>query len=73
MHCIHGGDEDQLLYIEPEQCMDCDGCVAVCPTGAIYADHEVPENLTAYIEINALWFTDKEAARARVREQLAAG
>jgi Fe-S-cluster-containing hydrogenase component 2 len=70
MHCIHDdGPEDQILYIEPEQCMDCDGCVAICPTYAIFADDEVPEPLAVYIEINALWYRDKEAARALVREQ----
>ena len=73
MHCIHGDGEDQMLYIEPEQCMDCDGCVAVCPTDAIYADNEVPAHLTAYIEVNRLWYTDKDAARAKVRELLAGG
>lgn len=72
MHCIHDdGPEDQILYIEPEQCMDCDGCVAVCPTGAIYAEEDVPAHLQAYIEINALWYRDKEAARHMVEEALA--
>jgi hypothetical protein len=28
----------------------------------------VPSNLTAYTEINALWFKDKDAARAKVNE-----
>ena len=72
MHCIHDdGPEDQILYIEPELCMDCDGCVAICPTGAVYAEDEVPEGLRVYVEINALWYRDKEAARAMVREQQA--
>jgi len=72
MHCIHDdGPEDQILYIEPDQCMDCDGCVAICPTSAIYADDEVPDGLRAYIEINALWYRDKSAARALVAEQQA--
>lgn len=73
MHCIHDdGPEDQILYIEPEECMDCDGCVAVCPTGAIYAEEDVPAGLAVYIEINALWYRDKQAARRMVEEAVAA-
>ena len=38
------------------------------PVTAIFAEDDVPDNMKAYIEINALWFKDKPAARAKVTE-----
>jgi len=35
MDCIHGRDEDEMLYIEPEDCIDCGACVPACPVEAI--------------------------------------
>jgi hypothetical protein len=38
----------------------------VCPVNAIYADFDLPTQWRAYADIEALWYRDKEAARARV-------
>jgi hypothetical protein len=35
---------------------------------AIFAEDDVPANLKAYTEINSLWYKDKAAARAKVKE-----
>ena len=32
--CIHGKDEDEMLYIDPEVCIDCGACVSACPGGS---------------------------------------
>lgn len=67
--CIHDeGDVDRMLYIDPDECIDCGACEPACPVTAIYAEDDVPDNLKPYIEINALWYKDKEAARAKVNE-----
>ncbi len=67
--CIHDeGDADRMLYIDPDECIDCGACEPACPVSAIYAEDDVPENLKPYIEINALWYKDKEAARRKVNE-----
>ena len=58
---------DRTLYIDPNECIDCGACEPVCPTEAIFANDAVPDNQKEWIEINALWFTDKAAARARVQ------
>jgi NAD-dependent dihydropyrimidine dehydrogenase PreA subunit len=56
--CIHfDGDADRMLYIDPDECIDCGACEPVCPVTAIFAE---------YTPINALWYQDKEAARAQV-------
>ncbi len=65
--CIHDeGDDDKILYIDPDECIDCGACEPACPVNAIFAEDDVPDNLKAYAEINVLWFKDKPAARAKV-------
>ena len=65
--CIHDeGDVDQMLYIDPDECIDCGACEPACPVSAIFAEDDVPDNQKKFIEINALWFKDKDAARAKV-------
>lgn len=38
---FHEGPE--MLYINPENCIDCELCVAECPVEAIYLDDDLPE------------------------------
>jgi NAD-dependent dihydropyrimidine dehydrogenase PreA subunit len=65
--CIHWEEGvDRLLYIDPDECIDCGACEPACPVSAIFAGDDVPADQTAYIEINALWYQDKDAARAKV-------
>ena len=65
--CIHDeGDDDKMLYIDPDECIDCGACEPACPVTAIFAEDDVPDNLKAYAEINALWYKDKAGARAKV-------
>jgi NAD-dependent dihydropyrimidine dehydrogenase PreA subunit len=67
--CIHYDEgEDRKLYIDPDECIDCGACEPVCPVTAIFAEDDVPAGQAAYTEIDALWFKDKDAARAKVNE-----
>ena len=67
MDCIHDeGDEDQILYIDPDECIDCGACEPACPVNAIYAEDDLPEDQAIFAEINVLWFQDRDAARAKV-------
>jgi ferredoxin len=54
--CIHTTEEDDMYYINPDECIDCGACVDPCPVDAIYAEDEVPEEWKQYIEINANFF-----------------
>jgi NAD-dependent dihydropyrimidine dehydrogenase PreA subunit len=64
--CIHfDAGKDRKLYIDPNECIDCGACVPVCPVKAIYVDYELPGPWRPYAAIDALWFQDKEAARAK--------
>jgi len=67
--CIHYEEgTDRKLYIDPDECIDCGACEPVCPVTAIFAEDDVPADQAAYTEIDALWFKDPEAARAKVNE-----
>jgi NAD-dependent dihydropyrimidine dehydrogenase PreA subunit len=65
--CIHDeGDADRKLYIDPDECIDCGACEPACPVTAIFAQDDVPDEMKAYIEIDAQWYKDKAGARAKV-------
>lgn len=67
--CIHYDEGvDRKLYIDPDECIDCGACEPVCPVTAIFAEDDVPSGQEVYTEIDALWFKDKDAARAKVEE-----
>ncbi|MEU8507808.1 ferredoxin family protein [Streptomyces brevispora] len=48
--CFHEGPE--MLYINPEECIDCNACVSECPPEAIWVDIDLPEDKLQWIEIN---------------------
>ncbi len=54
--CIYEGPE--MLYIHPEDCIDCAACESVCPVTAIFEEGEVPEEWKHYVEINKQFFVD---------------
>jgi NAD-dependent dihydropyrimidine dehydrogenase PreA subunit len=65
--CIHFDEGvDRILYIDPDECIDCGACEPECPVQAIFTEDAVPEQWTAYTELNAIWFSDKDAARAQL-------
>jgi NAD-dependent dihydropyrimidine dehydrogenase PreA subunit len=60
--CIHpkkdedGFDESQMLYINPEECIDCGACEPACPVTAIWPEDNVPEDQKKYIAMNYEYF-----------------
>jgi ferredoxin len=42
-----------MLYIHPEECIDCEACVPECPVEAIYHEDNVPDQWKSYVELNA--------------------
>ena len=45
-------DAGEMLYIHPEECIDCGACEPECPVEAIFPEEEVPEDQQKYIAIN---------------------
>ena len=50
--CIYEGPE--MLYIQPDECIDCGACEPECPTTAIFEESELPTKWAVYKDINAL-------------------
>lgn len=44
---------ENMLFIDPDACIDCYQCQSLCPEEAIFADEDVPEQLQPYIALNA--------------------
>lgn len=51
VECFHG--DDKMLYIDPDECIDCGACVPECPVEAIYDAAELPEDQAEWKDINA--------------------
>ncbi len=67
------GEEDRMVYIDPDECIDCGACVDPCPVDAIYAEEDVPDAQVAFVDINKVYFKDKALARSQVAGDQAAG
>ncbi len=50
----------------PRACIECSACEPACPVEAIYAEFDLPAQWATYVDIDALWYRDQEAARAVV-------
>ena len=48
--CFYEGEN--MLVINPDECIDCGVCEPECPIEAIYADDELPPDQIEFIEIN---------------------
>ena len=53
--CIYEGTKEgfpDMLFIHPEECIECSNCVHECPVGAIYHVDDVPDEWKQYISLN---------------------
>jgi len=52
--CIHDdGDEDKMLYIDPNECIDCGACEPACPVSAIFMGKDY--ELAVYSTKDFIW------------------
>ena len=60
--CIHPTpdqpdyDKVEMLYIDPEECIDCDACVEACPVDACFAEDQLPDEWQKYTQLNAQYY-----------------
>ena|ERR1700676_3874901 len=45
--------DEHMLYIDPDNCIDCDACIPECPVEAIFQDTNVPAQWSAFVQLNA--------------------
>jgi ferredoxin len=63
--CIHPTPDEpdyetvEMLYIDPEECIDCDACVEACPVDACFAEDQLPSEWDKYTQLNAQYFAGK--------------
>ncbi len=53
--CIYEGD--RMLYIHPDECVDCGACEPVCPSEAIFYEDDLPEKWNEYTQVNKDFFS----------------
>jgi len=64
VNCIHPTPDEpdyafaEMLYIDPDSCIDCGACVTKCPVDAIVADYDLDDDAAPFLDINARWFAD---------------
>ncbi len=62
--CIHPTQEEEdfekeeMLYIDPETCIDCGLCIDECPVTAIFTEEDLREEWKNYIERNASYYVN---------------
>lgn len=54
--CIYEGG--RMLYIHPDECVDCGACEPVCPVEAIHYEADIPPEDQAFVTINSQFFDD---------------
>ena len=54
--CIYEGK--RMLYIHPDECVDCGACEPACPVEAIFYEDDVPDEWVEFIDANVDWFDE---------------
>ncbi|MFN8707187.1 MAG: ferredoxin family protein [Planctomyces sp.] len=51
VECFYEGEA--ILFIHPDECIDCEACVPECPVAAIFHQDNLPAEWAAYTQLNA--------------------
>ena len=77
--CIHPKKDEPefeqatMLYIQPEECIDCGACVPACPVAAIYdSPDSTPTSQKDLIEANAIYRNGDSDAMAQAEAMVRA-
>jgi NAD-dependent dihydropyrimidine dehydrogenase PreA subunit len=60
--CIHPTPDEpdydgvEQLYIDPDECIDCDACVEACPVDACFAEDQLPDEWSKYTQVNLEYY-----------------
>jgi ferredoxin len=51
VNCFYEGDK--MVYIHPDECIDCEACVPECPVEAIFLEDNLPPEWKEFTALNA--------------------
>ena len=51
VECFYEGES--MLYIHPDECIDCEACVPECPVEAIFLEEHLPGEWEGFTQLNA--------------------
>lgn len=60
--CIHPTQDEaafaveEMLYIDPDVCVNCNLCMDECPVKAIYPEDDLPAEWASFIDRNAAFY-----------------
>jgi ferredoxin len=66
--CIHPGpgedgiERTTILYVDPDECIDCGACMEACPVEAPLLEADVPDRWEPYVAINRAFYEQGHAA-----------
>ncbi|HEV8117358.1 MAG TPA: ferredoxin family protein [Thermoanaerobaculia bacterium] len=64
--CIHPRKDEadfaaaEMLYIDPDVCIQCGNCEPACPVTAIFTEETIPEKWKHYLQVNADWYKNRQ-------------
>jgi NAD-dependent dihydropyrimidine dehydrogenase PreA subunit len=67
--CIHPRKDEaayqteEMLYIDPEECIDCGACVPVCAVSAVFRIGELPSKWSHFAGRNARYYSAESPSR----------
>ena len=51
VECFYEGEA--IVFIHPDECIDCEACVPECPVEAIFSEDNLPEQWADYTALSA--------------------
>ncbi len=51
VECFYEGES--MLYIHPDECIDCEACIPECPVEAIFIEDNLPAEWEGFTQLNA--------------------
>src|SRR6202162_4421141 len=64
--CIHPRKDEaefaaaEMLYIDPDVCIQCGNCEPACPVTAIFTEETIPDKWKHYLQVNADWYKNRQ-------------
>lgn len=65
--CFYG--DEHMLYIDADECIDCEACVPECPAEAIFHDSRVPAPWQNYVALNVERVAALKSITARITQR----